>query len=210
VGALWMNELKTYKNRHHLLDILGGLNIEYACEVGVQEGIYSKEILSRIPSLKKLYLVDLWQRQENYKDIANISDENHNKFLEMTNRNVDQWNYKVEILRGYSNEMCHMIPDESLDWVYVDARHDYCGCREDIEAYWPKIKPSGIMSGHDYHDAEEVRNHNNQDWSVCADGSIHEGAVQGAVDEFAENNGLQVLVSYAEEMWHSWSILKQE
>ena len=33
---------------------------------------------------------------------------------------------------------------------YIDARHDYCGCSEDIQNWWPKVKPGGIMAGHDY------------------------------------------------------------
>lgn len=32
--------------------------------------------------------------------------------------------------------------------------------------------------------------------AVCADGSRHEGAVKGAVDEFAAAHGLSVLVTY--------------
>ena len=63
------------------------------------------------------------------------------------------------------------------------------------------------MSGHDYHTNSEVPR---QNWSLCMDGTINEGAVKGAVDEFAEDNGLQVLVSYAEAKWHTWSILKNE
>ena len=199
--------MKTYKNRHELLDILGEQNIEYACEVGVQEGYYSRDILKSIPSLKKLYLVDLWKSQENYLDSANKNCQW--KVLRKAKRMIQPWHKKVEILKGYSTEMCHKISDESLDWVYIDARHDYCGCMEDIEAYWPKIKIGGIMSGHDYHTSEEVmRVYSDQDWSVCMDGSINTGAVKGAVDEFAENNGLQVLVSYAEEMFFTWSLVK--
>ena len=202
-----MNILKTYKNRSDLLDVLSERGIEHACEVGVQKGIYSKEILSRIPSLKKLYLVDLWKNQKNYNDAANVGDWKHQKFFEESKNNVNKWIDKVEFLKGYSVDMCHKIIDESLDWVYVDARHDYCGCKEDIEAYWPKIKPGGILSGHDYHESCEIKG---QDWSKCMDGTVHEGAVKGAVDEFAEANGLQVLVSYKEKKWHTWSNLKSK
>ena len=136
-----MKTLKTYRNRDHLLNILSERNIEYACEVGVQKGIYSRQILKKIPSLKKLYLVDLWEKQKNYKDIANVSNRKQSQFLETTKKNTIEWSNIIEILKGYSVEMCHKIPDKSLDWVYIDARHDYCGCKEDIEAYWPKLKP---------------------------------------------------------------------
>lgn len=49
-----------------------------------------------------------------------------------------------------STEAAKEIPDQSLDFVYIDARHDYCGALEDIENYWPKLHPGGIMAGDDY------------------------------------------------------------
>lgn len=202
-----MITLETYRDRIHLLNILSKKNIEYACEVGVQAGDYSKEILSRMPSIKKLYLVDLWKHQENYIDSANVSDEEFDKLFLLTKTNINPWINKVEFLKGYSNEMHNYIPDNSLDWIYIDARHDYLGCKEDINLYWPKLKTNGIMSGHDYLESYEV---SGQDWSICYDGSIHPGAVKGAVDEFAIKNNLQVLVSYKDYSWHTWSIIKQE
>ena len=40
--------------------------------------------------------------------------------------------------------------------------------------------------------------------AVCADGSRHEGAVKGAVDEFAAAHGLSVLVTYNEPAFPTW------
>lgn len=202
--------MKTYRDRIDLLDNLSELGIEFACEVGVQEGVYSKDILSRIPSLKKLYLVDLWKSQDNYVDIANVADDTQNKYLNSTKQNVSDWSEKVKILKGLSTDMCHKIQDANLDWVYIDARHDYCGCMQDIESYWPKLKPGGVMSGHDYHTAADIRSFGirKQNWSICYDGTVNPGAVKGAVDDFASSNNLQVLVSYSEPKWHTWSIVK--
>jgi predicted O-methyltransferase YrrM len=39
---------------------------------------------------------------------------------------------------------------ESLDFVYIDASHDYDNVVKDINAWYPKIKPSGILAGDDY------------------------------------------------------------
>jgi len=207
-----MKTIKPYKNRNDLLDILSEKQIKLACEVGVQAGVYSRKILTSIPSLKNLYLVDLWEKQENYADGANSFDQQ--EMLHRTQSNTNQWKHKVKILKGYSTEMASKIKDNTLDWCYIDARHDYVGCMEDIASYWPKIKSGGIMSGHDYHDAVETKkyflttNKPDRDWSICSDGSINKGAVKGAVNDFASNYGLQVLVSYAENMWHTWSIIK--
>ena len=40
--------------------------------------------------------------------------------------------------------------DNSIDFVYVDARHDYKGVLEDLRLYWPKVRQGGILAGHDY------------------------------------------------------------
>jgi predicted O-methyltransferase YrrM len=47
-----------------------------------------------------------------------------------------------------------LMPDASLDFVFIDADHSYHGCSIDIEAWRHKVKPGGILSGHDYDDPE--------------------------------------------------------
>ncbi len=38
----------------------------------------------------------------------------------------------------------------SLDWVFIDADHSYAAVVADIAAWAPKLKPGGLLSGHDY------------------------------------------------------------
>lgn len=195
-----------------------GSSVEYSCEVGVWKGDYSRDICNYYQnSLKKHYLVDPWAPQETqvYQDECNKPKEVQEECLKRTKEQLSRWPDKLHFLRGLSLDMCHEIPDDSLDFCYIDARHDYLGCKEDIEAYWPKVKSGRILAGHDYLDAAEckrlteklgwaVRN----DWSLCYDGSHNNGAVKGAVNEFAERNDLQVLVTYGDERWNSWVIVK--
>jgi predicted O-methyltransferase YrrM len=42
-----------------------------------------------------------------------------------------------------------LIPDGSLDLVFIDADHTEAGVLADIDAYLPKIREGGVMSGHD-------------------------------------------------------------
>lgn len=55
-----------------------------------------------------------------------------------------------KVLKGKTSEMCHLIPDDSLDICFIDAAHDYASVIEDIKLYKPKVKAGGILCGHDY------------------------------------------------------------
>jgi len=41
----------------------------------------------------------------------------------------------------FSSEAVDLFLNESLDWIYIDARHDYTGVSEDLRLYWPKLRP---------------------------------------------------------------------
>jgi hypothetical protein len=34
---------------------------------------------------------------------------------------------KAVLIRNDSLSASHLVPDNSVDFVYIDARHDYCG-----------------------------------------------------------------------------------
>ena len=40
--------------------------------------------------------------------------------------------------------------DDSLDFVYLDGNHDFVNVTQDIHYWLKKVKPGGILSGHDY------------------------------------------------------------
>lgn len=49
-----------------------------------------------------------------------------------------------------SVEASKLYADESLDFVYIDAAHDYDSIKADVEAWLPKVKVGGYLCGHDY------------------------------------------------------------
>lgn len=51
-----------------------------------------------------------------------------------------------------SQAASRLFGDASLEWVHLDARHDYASVRADIASWLPKIKPGGWLSGDDYDD----------------------------------------------------------
>ena len=56
----------------------------------------------------------------------------------------------VNLIISDSLSAAKLFPDAYFDWVHLDARHDYQSVHEDIQAWLPKVKASGWISGDDY------------------------------------------------------------
>ena len=56
----------------------------------------------------------------------------------------------ISLIIADSLTASRLFGDASLDWVHLDARHDYASVKADIRAWLPKVKPGGWLSGDDY------------------------------------------------------------
>lgn len=119
-----------------------GFNI--GAEVGVAEGIYSEKLFHRHPALK-LYEVDYWDEYPDYQDYHHV--DLTLKYAEARNRLKP---YNSHFVRDFSMNAVKRFADESLDFVYIDAAHDYDHVWEDIREWEKKVKKGGIVAGHDY------------------------------------------------------------
>ena len=57
---------------------------------------------------------------------------------------------RLRLIRGRSQDVHAAIPDASVDFVFIDADHAYRAVCADIELYRPKLRPGGMLAGHDY------------------------------------------------------------
>lgn len=55
----------------------------------------------------------------------------------------------VTIMNGDSAAMAQEVRDASLDVCFIDADHRYSHVSRDIDAWRPKVRPGGILCGHD-------------------------------------------------------------
>jgi hypothetical protein len=116
-------------------------------EVGVDQGEFSKVLLDKGP--KKLYLVDAWQTVEGTDRTTGAEQSTHDSKYELVSE-IFRNEPRVEIIRSWSEDASSNFEDGSLDWVYIDARHDYIGVISDLRAWSKKIKSTGFIWGDDY------------------------------------------------------------
>lgn len=120
-------------------------------ELGVQRGEFSYELLSRWTNCSRYFLVDPWAPQgEAYVDKANVAQEEQDAILESARHMLSQWADKTVWVRARSDDAVARFEDCSLDWVYVDADHSFQGALADLVDWWPKLRPGGVMAGHDF------------------------------------------------------------
>lgn len=68
-----------------------------------------------------------------------------------TNKNYETRSDNTLMIRvGNSSAMVAKYPEQSLDFVFIDAGHTYNAVRADILAWLPRIKSQGVIAGHDY------------------------------------------------------------
>lgn len=137
------------RNRDFILETFPKNSI--GCEIGVHLGEFSERIIE-IVRPKKLYLVDPWTYQPEYKQTIY-----GNKRISQKDMN-DRYEHVVNKFKGYDNVKIRRMESEvflkqfckSLDWVYIDGLHSYDGCMSDLKLSWPKIKKGGYLTGDDY------------------------------------------------------------
>ena len=127
-------------------------------ELGVKQGEFAEQVLNAWPACSAYTLVDPWRHQASYADVANVADAKHSEFMTEALQRTARFGSKVRVLRKMSFEAVADFADGdcSLDFVYVDAVHDYEGALRDLVDWWPKLRPGGIMAGHDYLDGINV------------------------------------------------------
>jgi predicted O-methyltransferase YrrM len=132
--------------RAELSRLIASLGFTKGAEIGVWKGKWSARLCKDNPRLHML-CVDLWSTYATYDDSRNQEPALTAAFQEAT-KILSQYN--TTILREASVKAAATVADGSLDFVYVDANHGEAFVRADLEAWVPKVRPGGIISGHDY------------------------------------------------------------
>lgn len=142
-------------NRKGLYKLFAEMGFKTGAEIGVYMGENAKDMFNIIPGLK-LYLVDPYLGHSNlgYHKLSKniyIPHKRKNKLAEAqkhAHEILDGRN--VEWLETYSEDAQKLVPNFSLDFVYIDGDHAYDFVMMDIIFWNRKVRKGGIVSGHDF------------------------------------------------------------
>jgi predicted O-methyltransferase YrrM len=141
-------------------------------EIGVAGGHFTEQILATWPRCSELFAIDCWGP---FDGNHITDDEQEQRFKQVTAKFAPRKN--VTIIRQYSHLAAENMPDESIDFIYIDADHSHAAALLDLQSWFPKLKKKGIMAGHDYYNG-------------CG--------VKSAVDEYCASNKLKAQATTAE------------
>ena len=166
-------------------------------EVGVFEGTFSRELLDRLQP-RQLILIDTWQGVcgSGNADGNNYHEVDLNATYEQLSNSIGL-DPRVTLVRDKSQQALSCLENESIDVVYLDADHSYEATLGDLHMAWSKLKPGGILAGHDY----EINHAKARTaWSF---------GVKRAVDEFVATHQLD-FIAKAMDGCVSFAIRKPE
>ncbi len=130
--------------RDNLPDLFKELGFKVGAEIGVLSGEFSEKLCKPNKELK-LYCIDPWEIVGDFDDY----DDNKLKesFIEAKEKLAK---YNCSIIKKTSQDALIDFEDNSLDFVYIDADHEFSSVVSDISKWIQKVRIGGIISGHDF------------------------------------------------------------
>ena len=133
-----------------LAHLFAELGFKRGIEIGTDQGEFAEVLLKVIPNLG-LSCVDPWKAEAYEPNQQPESRENQEFFDKRYQETLDRLEpYHSNIERKTSMEALGLFEDNTLDFVYIDANHDFLNVVQDIHHWLKKVRPGGILSGHDY------------------------------------------------------------
>jgi hypothetical protein len=134
---LWINLLESFK-------------VKSMAEVGVYKGDFAYQLLQKCDSIEKYYMIDPWRNLEDWHKPANKNNKIFEEFFLETKEKTSFADNKTVILRGKTTEVVDKIPDNTLDFVYIDGDHTLKGITIDLICLFEKIRVGGWIGGDDF------------------------------------------------------------
>jgi len=148
--ALMLPSLLSARDRFHLWEtVIGTVQPRAMAEIGVWKGEFAARILSACPSVQSYYMVDPWASLPDWNKPWNVDSVTFADVYAEAMAVTEFAAGRRKVLRGRTTEVVPEIPDDSLDFVYVDGDHTLRGISIDLITMWDKVRPGGLIGGDD-------------------------------------------------------------
>jgi hypothetical protein len=156
--------------------------VYYGVEVGIAYGSMSMALLAHFPTLNMVG-VDPFEPYST-TDHMSKNQNDMDKLCEFTTERVkSSFPNRFSLMRLPSIKAADQFANGSLDFVFIDACHEYEPVKADIEAWASKVRSGGILCGHDY----------GREWV----------GVKAAVDEFFTSRNQDFFIDVGSMIWAS-------
>ena len=124
--------------------------VEIGSFLGKSTSYMAVEIINSHKNIK-FDCIDHWVGSEEHNDGTSWEfdfdvDKLYEKFLE----NIKPAKSAINPVRKPSLEAVKEYEDNSIDFIYIDASHDYDNVLADLRAWYPKLRTNGVIAGHDF------------------------------------------------------------
>lgn len=161
IGEDWFSYPQLYKR---IVD--NSQDGSHIVEVGSWKGrsaaFMAVEIINSNKKIK-FDCVDTWKGSIEHETYDVITEE---KLYDVFLSNIEPVKHIINPIRMTSIESSKLYKDNSLDFVFIDASHEYEDVKADILSWLPKVKIGGILAGHDYNTFEGVNRSVNEIFNI--------------------------------------------
>lgn len=165
------------ESRHQFGQLLTDMGLNgNAVEIGTHRGEFAKRFLAGWDK-GTLHCVDPYIG--GYDDGDPASHGNRENDYSKAIKNLSGYHHRATFVRKTSIEASEQFHDGQLDFVYIDGKHRMPDVAADLRHWYPKVKPGGILAGHDIVSPREP----NGGWGR---------EVQPAVFAFAQKHNLPI------------------
>lgn len=184
-----------------------------AVEVGVFQGDFSRKNLRHWRG--KYFQVDAWTFRPNDdptdKNFAEPSINAMNR--ERAWSNVHPHERRTTQIAELSHLAAQRFHNASIDWVYIDALHTEKALYDDLTAWYPKVRPGGLISGDDYGDTKDTSLMTSARWNKTFGRAAldYSWGVISALERFTRKHGLILHATWAHDCYRfpAWYMVKR-
>jgi predicted O-methyltransferase YrrM len=144
-GENWFNYKSFYKSMVEKFPS-GSKFIEIGSWKGKSSAYLAVEIINSEKNIS-LDCIDTWKGSSEHVAYENITSDN---LYELFVKNISSLLSVINPVRLDSISASKNYEDKTIDFIFIDGSHDYESVKADINAWLPKVKVGGIISGHDY------------------------------------------------------------